>query len=307
MKNFIALLSLVFLFSCFPNPQQEIKFIEYNVSPEVLLADFNQFLSEIKNSDDTILDSFVINAVNKDNNASKIVYLFGEHHLDKEGVKKTLSYIIQLAKKGPVKILREGMPSGKSESTLPANLFTIQYFFSSFLTQKYIDLHGVSHYDPKAIDSWKAAHMKYFGVVIQSILDKKLLVQGLNITKIRIDGWDKEIDNPYSFQGMVLRNTSMVDVIAKEEGTVQLAIVAGFIHLPLGDYLDFQKNNNKRYEANPDYPRFYAERSQEHFTSENGSSEIIYRSAIKNGWTLIQAIPKTSLRLDGIDGVVAGR
>lgn len=296
MKYFIVSFTLVLLSSCFHEAKEERKLTEYNVNQDVFISDFNQFLSDIKNSDETILNNFVVDTINNDKNNSKIVHVFGEHHLDKDGIKKTLAYIIQLAKKGPVKILREGMPSEKSTSTIPANLDTILHFFSFFLTQKYIDLNGVNNYNSEALDSWRAAHSKYFDVVVRSLLDKKLLVQGTNLNKIRVGGWDKEVNKPYSFEGLVLRNKSLVDAIAGEDDTVQLVVLAGFVHLPLGDYLDYQKNTNKPYDANPDYPRFYAEQS----TFENGSSEIIYRSALKNGWTLIQAIPKSSLRLDGI-------
>lgn len=299
MMRFILLFMLLFLSSCFFEVQEEKKLVEYNVSKEVFIGEFNQFLSEIKNSNENVLDNFVIDSINKSDKNSKIVHLFGEHHLDKDGIKKTLSYIIQLAKKGPVKVLIEGTGREKSASTLPGNLVTIQHFFWYFLLQKYVDLNGVSNYNPVALDNWIAAHTNYIDIVVQSILDEKLLVQGMSIPQIRFDGWDKEVEVPYSFEGLVMRNKSLVDGIAQENDKVQLVVLAGFMHLPLGDYLNYQKNKDQRYVLNPDYARFYTELSKDR-SHKNGSSEIIYSSALQNGWALIQAIPKSSLRLNGI-------
>ena len=318
--NLTALIIIVFLSACDHDNNTQItdKICEDRVdrtkracSAEELLfiKDWNWIIERITDFDiDKFEEKFLSVPPGKPKKPQ--VALLGEMHNHLEGILDNWGYINYLAKNEKVNILMEGSDSQSKDNNKDSN----EEFFSkiSELISLYVEKNLSDAGVPYHSSNWKKLKAEGFKQAFDYFFSAvKHLKQLRSLNNMNFAYWDKRGEKSYKYKNMVTRNTSLINSVTQKlatEKNIPIVVMAGFEHLPLGDYyVAAVRIPALKLGFPPKFSQFYLDAIQYRLSSSQnkiikfyeerlGATQVIYDGLSKFEVNIIQAIPRSSLK-----------
>lgn len=272
-----------------------------------LIEDWNWVVAKITSFDINKFDEKFLSVVQGDLKNPKVV-LMGEAHNHIDGILENWGYLNYLAKNGKINVLEEGGDAAQEESntSIKKIIRVLQIIVQKRLIDEGVVYHP-SNWDKltaerlrPAIDSFFRAQDHLKGAGFMNYLDN-----------ISFSNWDKRGEKSYKYMNMVRRNTSLINSITQKlqtEEQVPVVVLAGFSHLPLGDYYTAYKQIPQLgLKLPPDFPRFYPlaeayrtrrarEGNEKYYEERVGATQVIYEGLSNLGVNTVQATPRSSIK-----------
>lgn len=273
-------------------------------SEEILfIKDWNFIVDKINNFDINTFDKSFFSFSHGDKKLPKII-LLGEVHNHIEGILENWGYIKYLAKNGPVHVLLEGLDASKFGGN--DNLRKLNEIIIIVLHKRLADEKVAYH--PDVWDRLAAA--RYNNAIDNFFSTIDHLVKIPFTKNINFSYWDDANEKDVKYVNMVRRNTSILNSITQKlraEKNARVVVMAGFEHLPLGDYYTaYVAIPQLGLALPPHFSQFYTLAKQfrttlklgsENFFDERvGATQVLYEGLDALGINNIQAIPRSSLK-----------